>query len=129
MTFRDRLEQGRERPNKTEAIIAAEIEDGYSCDYFATDNIKSLPACLELRLPDGKSEGLPYSLITRLTYNTDSGILIKSSVINVKITGRFLRKLYDYLTAYRVRFIQGNTGTDPEEDELFVNEITIEELE
>jgi len=34
MNFRDKLEQGRERLNKTDAIIAAEMDEGYACEYF-----------------------------------------------------------------------------------------------
>jgi hypothetical protein len=42
--------------------------------------------------------------------------------------GRNLKMLYNYLAAFRVRYIQVNMGNDlTEESELFVNDITIEE--
>jgi len=90
--------------------------------------IKSLPACHDLRLRDGKRKALPYNLFTEINFSIDTGIEITTSTKKIKITGRELFKLYDFLAAYRVRFIQGNAGTDPEDDGLFVEEISIEEL-
>jgi len=129
MNYRDRIEQSRERVgNNTESILAAELDEGYACEYFATDNIKSLPACLDLRLPNGNRKGVPYSLIAEINFDLESGIEITTNTKNIKITGRDLFKLYDFLVAYRVRYIQAKVGSDLEDDGLMVNEINIEEL-
>lgn len=129
MNFRERLEQSRERQgNNTEAIITAELEEGFSCEYFAIDNIKSLPACLDFRMPDGNRIAIPYSFVTEIYLDISEGILISTTSKKIKITGRDLSKLYDYLVAYRVRFVSANIGTDIEDDGLFIKEITIEDL-
>lgn len=129
MSFRDRLEQSRERlGNDTESIITAELEEGFSCDYFAIDNIKSLPACLDFRMPDGNRIAVPYSFVTEIYLDISDGILITTTTKKIRITGRDLSKLYDYLVAYRVRFISANVGTDIAEQGLFVKEIIIDEL-
>jgi len=128
MNFRDKLEQGRERlGNKTEAIIAAEMEEGFACEYFATDNIKSLPACLDLRLPDGKRKAIPYTFVTEINFDADSLIEITTTTKQIKISGRDLTKLYDFLVAYRVRYIQADFGNDMNDDGLFVEKIIIED--
>ena len=129
MNFRDRLEQSRERlGSNTEAIIAAGMEEGFCCEYFATDNIKSLPACLDLRFPTGKRKAIPYSFFTEIDFDSEEGIEITTSTKKIKITGRDLYKLYDFLAAFRVRYIQAKIGDDLDDDGLCVNEIVIEEL-
>ena len=88
MNYRDRIEQSRERVgNNTESILAAELDEGYACEYFATDNIKSLPACLDLRLPNGNRKGVPYSLIAEINFDLESGIEITTNTKNIKIMG------------------------------------------
>ena len=129
MNFRDRLEQSREKlGNNTETILAAEMEEGYACEYFATDNIKSLPACLDLRLPTGNRKAVPYSLFAEINFDLENGIEITTSTKTIKITGRDLFKLYDFLVAYRVRYIQAKVGADMEDEGLLVKEILIDEI-
>jgi len=129
MNFRDRLEQSRERlGNNTDAILAAELDEGYACEYFATDNIKSLPACLDLRLPDGKRKAVPYSFFTEINFDSENVIEITTTTKQIKITGRDLAKLYDFLVAYRVRYVQANFGNDLNDEGLFIGEIIVEEL-
>lgn len=127
MNFRERLESNQQRLSNTEAIIAAELEANFSCEYFATDNIKSLPACLDLRFPDGNRQAIPYSFVTGIYLDISNGIVISTTTKIIKISGRELSRLYDYLVAYRVRFIQANLGTDIGEEGLFVGAIEIED--
>lgn len=128
MSFRDKLEQSRERLSNTEAIIAAELETNFSCEYFATDNIKSLPACLDLRFTDGNRQAVPYSFVTGIFLDISNGIVISTTTKIIKISGRDLSRLYDYLVAYRVRYIQANLGTDIGEEGLFIGGIFIEDI-
>ena len=129
MNFREKLEQSRERlGSNSEAVIEAEMQEAYTCEYFATDNIKSLPACLDLRLPNGSRKALPYNYFVEINFDTESGIEITTTTKKVKITGRELGKLYDFLVSYRVRFITSNLGEDLKDEGLFVKEILILEL-
>jgi len=129
MNFRERLEQSREKPgNISEAALAEELEESFACEYFATDNIKSSPPCLDLRLPDGKHKALPYSYFIEIDFDSADNIEITTTNKKVKITGRDLGRLFDYLVAYRVRYIQVNIGADTEESGLFVGAILIEEI-
>ena len=125
MDFRQRLEQNRTIPVDSER--PAEPEDYFTCPYFATDRTQS-PACLELRLRDGLRKALPYSYFTEMNFDSEAGIEILTGSKKIKITGRNLAKLFDYLVTYRVRFVQVNTGHDPQEDGLFVKGIMVEEL-
>ena len=127
MNFRERLEQSRGRTN-SEAIINGELEEVYVCEYFATDNIKSLPACLDLRLSDGSRKALPYSSFIEIYFAGGEVIEIRTTTKKVTITGRDLERLYDYLVAYRVRYVTSKVGEDANEDGLFVNIILIEDL-
>ena len=130
MNFREKIEQSREKQdNSILSGTNSELEDDYVCEFFATDNIKSLPACLDLRLPNGSRKALPYSYFTEIDFDTESGIEITTTTKKVKITGRDLSKLFDYLVAYRVRYITTNIGTDIEETGLSVKEILIEQLQ
>ena len=130
MNFRDRLEQSRERlGSNIDAILASEMDEGYTCEYFATDNIKSLPACLDLRMPSGNRKAVPYSLVAEINFDTENGIEITTNTKKIKITGRDLYKLYDFLVAYRVRYINAKVGADLEDEGLLVSEIIIEDLE
>ena len=122
MDFKQRLEQSRGTTS------ASELEKNHTCEYFATDNIKSLPACLDLRLPQGERRALPYSYVTEIYFDMEIGIVIYTNTKKVTITGRGLLILYDYLVNYRVRFIQANMGMDSQEEGLFIKDIAIEDL-
>jgi hypothetical protein len=127
MDFKQRLEAGREQ------IVANDSPgdpgDNFACDYFAKSNIGSLPACLDLRLSNGRRKALPYSYFIEINLDNELGIEICTNNKRIIITGRNLAKLFDYLVAYRVKYIQANIGNDPKEDGLFVNEILIEDLD
>lgn len=125
MDFRQRLEQSR----NTAANSSSHVEptEPAANRYFSTDNGNRIN-CLDLRLPEGARKALPYALITEINFDLDSGIEILAQGKTITIKGRNLIKLYDYLIAYRVRYIQANVGIDPEEEGLFVKEIFIGEL-
>lgn len=126
MNFRERLEQSREKYG--EAGGSGELEEIYSCEYFATDNIKSMPACLDLRLPNGSRKALPYNYVVEIDFDGGELIHILTTTKHIQIIGRDLGRLYDFLVAYRVRFITTNIGADLKEAGLFVKQIIIEEI-
>lgn len=103
------------------------IEQAWENDYFGIDNIRNFPACLDLRFANGSRVAIPYSFITGLNYSIDGGIEITTTQNTIKITGRNLEKLFDYLVAYRVRFIKTAIGTmTNEENGLLVECIEVE---
>jgi len=124
MDFKQRLEQNRGKLDNAEEL--SEPEDDFV--YFATGNTQNLPACLDLRLSQGKRKALPYSFFTELNFDSEEGIEILTPREKIKIIGRNLTKLFDYLVNYRVRYIQASIGNDPKEDGLFVSEIIIEDI-
>jgi hypothetical protein len=125
MDFRQRLEQSRTIPVDSEA--APEPETQFSCEYFAAERVKS-PTCLELRMPNGIRKALPYAYFVELNYDTETGIEILTNRCKVTITGRNLARLFDYLIAYRVRYVQADVGNDTKEDGVFVKAILVEDL-
>jgi hypothetical protein len=110
-------------PNDNEAEITKYIK------FFGVENVRSYPACLDLRLADGNSKALPYSYIVEINFDASNGIEIITAMKKILITGRNLKMLYNYLTVFRVKYIQANIGNDlAEEDTLFVKRIKIDEL-
>ncbi len=128
MDFRQRLQEESKKGKPDNGEPTIEADDDIVGEYFATDNIKRFPACLELRLVENRRIALPYTHFTQIRYDIETGIEIFTTHEKIKITGRNLLKLWDYLAAYRVRHIQVNVGSDPKDDGLFVGEILVEEL-
>lgn len=124
MDFRQRLEQSRTKPAGSDT--PGELDDPFACPYFATDRSGSL-ACLDLRLSGAVRKAVPYSYFTEMNFNIDTGIEILTTGKRIRIIGRNLARLFDYLIAYRVRYVQVHIGSDANEDGLFVKEILIEE--
>ena len=124
MDFVERLQQKEKtRQNSIEANDnEADMQtEALTTAYFGTDNLRNLPSCLDFRFSDGKRHALPYSYIMDLFYDATDGIEIVATTKRIKITGRNLELLFDYLIAYRVRYIKMHSGTDADVDgELFV---------
>lgn len=127
MDFRTRLEQQPKNRPISEVPSETLIEEHSACPYFGADR-NNAPACLELRLRDGKRCALPYTFFTELSFEPDKGIDILTNTKRICITGRNLTQLYEYLASYRVRFVQVNLGNDSCEDGVFVAKVTIESL-
>lgn len=127
MDFRQRLEQSRLTPVSSD--IPAEPNEHSIGLYFATDRTNNNPTCLDLRLAGGVRKAVPYAFVTEMNFDIDAGIEILACRKKIKIIGRNLTKLFDHLINFRVRYVQGNIGSDPDEDGLFVKEILIEELD
>ena len=126
MDFKQRLEHGNEMPTGKELL--SEPESNAAGDYFGISNQNTSPPCLDLRLAGGNRKAMPYSFFTEINFDAEKGIEIFTTTKRIVINGRNLAKLFDYLATYRVRYVQGNIGSDPKEDGLFVKDILIEEL-
>ena len=127
MTFKERLEQQYAKESEFASNDNDPEVTGFDSEYFGIDNIKSYPACLDLRLQDGKRLAIPYSNIQELSFDPEGIVEITTTNKVVEVRGRELEKLFDYLTAYRVRYILMHNGTDTSEEGLFVKEIAINE--
>lgn len=108
MSFRERIEQARANLDSIEQNGANdnEVEETIESDYFGVENIRNLPACLDLRFSDGTRKAIPYSYILEIDYEPSGEIKITCSEKEISIKGRDLGKLYDYLIVYRVRFVK-----------------------
>lgn len=127
MNFRERIEQRRENPVSVVSENNNEQENTFDTDYFGIANLRDHTPCLDLRLADGSRKALPYSYIMEINFDVDNGIEIITSTKQVKITGRNLGRLYEYMATYRVRYIQAHIGTDGNELGIFVKDIEITE--
>ena len=131
MSFRDKLAQKIQERNvdsiDTEYTEQSETIDVFEkSPFFGVENIRNSTYCLDLRLKNGIYKALPYTYIVEINYDPSEGIHILTSTRKVNITGRNLVSLYNYLTAYRVKYIQANIGTDlTDQRALYVKEITI----
>lgn len=132
MNYRDKIAQ-RIQEKENAALnnddLADNVEAFVSSEFFGVENVRSSPACLDLRFADGSFKAIPYSYIMEINFNPGEGIEIVSTSKKVSITGRNLKLLYTYLTSYRVKYIKANIGNDlTEEKALFVKGIKIDEL-
>lgn len=123
MNFRERLE--RDRHNRMPANDNNPLDERVESDYFGIGNVANPPACVDLRFADGNRVAIPYSYVTEIKFEPAQIEMLTNNKI-VKITGRDLEKLYDYLAAFRVRFIKVHEGEDFEEDGLCVTGIEVE---
>lgn len=131
MSFRERVEQARVSLVNKEQVAANdnnETEDIIKSDYFGVENIRNLPACLDLRFADGTRKAVPYSYILEIDYNPSGEIKITCSEKEVVIKGRDLERLYDYLAAYRVRFVGVCLGSSNEEAGSVITAIEINDI-
>lgn len=132
MNFRERIEKRRETLDNTsvstEPANNNELEQSFDLNYFGVENLRNSPACVDLRLSNGNRKAIPYTYIMELSFDSTNGIEITTSTKRINITGRDLSRLYEYLTAYRVKYIQSHLGTDANQEGLFVKDIKIEEI-
>lgn len=126
MNFRERLE--RDRIKRQPANDNMAVVENIRSDYFGISNIPNMPACLDLRFSDGGRVAMPYSYINEIRFEPANEILILTNTKKIKISGRDLEQLYDYLAMFRVRFVKALAGDDFEETGLCVNEITVEDI-
>jgi hypothetical protein len=137
MSFTEKLNQ-RILERNAEKVSAPEIEDFAETDqvelfetseFFGKEQVRNMPACLELRYADGTSKAFPYSFIMEINFNPSEGIEIITTQKKILIEGRNLKMLYIFLLSFQVRFIQENIGADQtEEGKLFVRGIKMEEV-
>jgi len=127
MSYQEILENRRKQGNLN-VVSNIDPEKAFDSEYFGIDNMRNIIQCLDLRFADGSRTALTYSYIVEINYMASDGILITTPTKQIKITGRDLTRLYDYLVSFRVRYIQENIGTDFEDSGLFVKCILMKEL-
>lgn len=129
MKFRDRILQDRAGQDSIyESANDNQANQLYQNDNFRAENIRNKPACLSCRLHDDTINSIPYSLIQKMLFDPSGRIIISTTDTKVIIKGRQLRRLYDYLSAYRVSFLNVSLGIDSEESGLFIEDIFIENI-
>jgi len=128
MSFQERIEKARQNQGKTLPANNNEQAEDYAGEYYGIENIRNHLACIDMRLTDGSRKALPYSYIMEINFEPSEGIEIVTANKYIKITGRDLSRLYDYLIVYRVRYIQASMGMDGNEEGIFVEGITIQDL-
>lgn len=131
MSFREKyLERNRQR--MAEMVANDNFEEHEKLpvsDFFKVERVRKMPPCLDLRLADGSFVAVPYSLVSLISFDPSEGIeIVLATEKKVLISGRNLHLIYEYLSAFRIRFIQANIGNDYiDEDALFVEGIEVAE--
>ena len=133
MGFQDKIKQRVLENNSGASELTSDSDNGLESipqsNYFGVESIRNFTPCINLRLSSGDFKALPYSYILEINFVASEGIEILTSTKRILITGRNLKLLYNYLTSFRVRYIQANIGKDlAEENSLFVKGIQIEEV-
>lgn len=128
MNFRERIEQRRGNQFNIEPANDNQQEESFESDFFGIESLRNPLACIDLRFADGLRKAIPYIYVLEINFDASEGIEILTTTKKIKITGRDLAKLYDYLVVFRVKYIQANIGTDTNEEGLFVKDIVIQEI-
>ena len=119
----------RLKNNEPETSEFEAPENDFETIFFGLEPNKKFPTTVDLRFKNGSCKAIPYAYVSEIDFHPSEGIIITASGRKISITGRNLKRLYDYLASYRVRFIQANIGSDTAEDNtLFVDDISIEEI-
>lgn len=133
MSFTDKLTQRiKERQDEEQNFDRGQNEyrDTFEASpFYGVEQIRNVPACIDLRFHDKSCKSIPYSFILEIDFDPSDGIVILTTTKKISVTGRNLKLLYTFLSAFRVRFIQENIGNDlTEEKALFVKAVKVEEL-
>ena len=128
MNFRERIDQGRQNQNRPEPANRNDQQEAFDFNFFGIGNIHDHIACVDFRLADGSRKALTYSYVMGIDYDASEGIELHTAAKSVKIIGRDLAKLYDYLVMFRVKYIQANMGMDVGKSGLFVKDIVVTEV-
>jgi hypothetical protein len=115
--------------NEIEPSISEPFENDIDTIFFGIEPNQKFPTALDLRFSNGNCKAIPYTYISEIDFIPSESIDITASGRKFRIMGRNLKRIYDHLVKYRVRFIQANIGADlTEGDEPFVSSIDIENL-
>ncbi len=126
MNFQERIENRRQ--GNLSVVNTNEEEKAFDCEYCGIDNMRNVIYMFDLGLTFGEREAISYAEVKRVQYKSAEEIIILTRDLEIKIIGRDLRRLYDYLKRHRITYIQAHTGTDIAETGLFVKEIEVNEL-
>lgn len=75
---------------------------------------------------DGRSMSVSYALLPVIIYHPDLGIEIRTSEFTIRISGRGLLQLEEYLSAEQVSWIKESpSGADTQEEGIFILSITV----
>ena len=119
----------RLKNNEADPSVSETFENDVDTTFFGIEPNQKFPTALDLRFANGHCKAIPYTYISEIDFIPSEGIEITALGRKFRILGRNLKKLYDFIVKYRVRFIQANIGEDlTEEKDLFVSDIVIEEV-
>ena|ERR1043165_5129006 len=128
MSFRERIERTREKLNNPVPANDNEPDEGFETAFYRVEGIRNSPPNLVLRFANGSRKGIPYISFQDVDYSPAEGIKIRMPQCSIRITGRDLERLFNYLNLHRVTYIQENISADTTEEGIFIKEIIIEEL-
>ena len=80
----------------------------------------------KLLFRNGKEVSIPYAFLPIFTLTSDQQIQIATHDIEIKVNGRGLHKICDYLNEEKILWIkESNTKIDDEELDVYVSDISI----
>ena len=111
--------------------LAIDREPFYGYTASEKGGMASMSLAIDIITDDGNSIGLQYHMISSLiTFNTSGTISFEANEHEVKIEGRNLRPIYEYLLEHRLVWIQAalSEWEEFDKDETVVESITITSL-
>lgn len=96
--------------------------------YFGYEKGHNHARRFKLMFRDGRSTSISYSTLPIINYDPSGILTVKTGSLEIRITGRSLDKIEEYLSAEKVTWIKESySNTDDETAEVFISEIRIDE--
>ena len=121
--FKNRTETGDE-PKRNWA--KAEKPDNFQ-RFYGVEKGNRFVRRFKLYFRDGRVLSVPYAYLPLIVYDPGRDLDIKTGDLDIKIKGRGLHKLADWLSDEKVLWIRESaSGIDDEDTEEFISQIDIE---
>jgi hypothetical protein len=123
--------EGKETEDGRSGIRLAIDRTFYGFTPNEKNGMSSMSLALDVITDDGNSIGLQYHLISSFIDFDISGVIsFEANGFKVKIEGKNLRPVYEYLLEHRLVWIEGKTSEweDFPEDETVISSVTVTPL-
>jgi len=104
-------------------------EDIIAFPAFGARRLKGQELMIEFRLKNGKKRALAYAYLVDVAFCPDEGITMMFTGYRVRIEGRNLLTVFDFLVRHAVNFVceKDSFHDTGENQEIFISSIAIEE--
>lgn len=112
--------------NKAKRDASIGVHEDFSGKYFAVERGTRHVSRFKMYLKDGRIFSVPYAFLPLIDFIPDEALTLKTSELDIVITGRSLEILCDQFNEEKVLWIKESpSGTDTEDDPVFIASIKV----